>query len=228
MKARWQSLAAHFAALQLREKALVAVALVAGTGFFAYVAWVEPAAQRLVALQKQIVQKKNEHAVLQPQVATLKGQLKDPDAANRAALADARAKLAEAENKLSQYGGTLVAPERVPRLLQSLLLRHSGLTLVSLRTLSPEPLIPPPAPTKEAKPAEPAVAAAPGGNIYKHGIEIRIAGNYQSLLAYVADLEQAPQKLLWGNLSLKVTAHPTSELILTVYTLSLNPTWLIV
>jgi MSHA biogenesis protein MshJ len=67
-----------------------------------------------------------------------------------------------------------------------------------------------------------------GGNIHKHGIEIRMAGNYLDLLAYVADLESLPQKLLWGNMALTVTAYPRSELTLTVYTLSLDPTWLVV
>ncbi len=68
----------------------------------------------------------------------------------------------------------------------------------------------------------------PGGNIYKHGIEIKLAGGYGDLLAYVADLEASPQKLLWGGMRLTVKQFPVSELTLTVYTLSLDSIWLVV
>jgi hypothetical protein len=44
----------------------------------------------------------------------------------------------------------------------------------------------------------------------------------------VAELENAPQRLLWDRLSLQVIAHPRNELTLTVYTLSRHPDWLVV
>jgi MSHA biogenesis protein MshJ len=159
--------------------------------------------------------------------------MKDPDAPTRARLADVRARIAAADGQIAQFGGVLVAPDRVAELLQSLLSRHGGLSLVSLRTLPPSPLIAPPTPDKDAKPAEksaekPAVAMPSPGNIYRHGIEIKVSGTYHGLLGYVAELERSPQKLLWGSMALKVTSHPYSELTLVVYTLSLDSTWLIV
>ncbi|MDO9244269.1 MAG: hypothetical protein Q7U32_10740, partial [Rhodocyclaceae bacterium] len=81
---------------------------------------------------------------------------------------------------------------------------------------------------KEGEKPGATTASMPGGNIYKHGIEIKLAGNYQDLLAYVNELEASPQKLLWGNLRLAVKKHPVSELTLIVYTLSLDSIWLVV
>jgi MSHA biogenesis protein MshJ len=85
--------------------------------------------------------------------------------------------------------------------------------------------------TPEGKPAEgkSAVAVMPeaGSNIFKHGIEIKIAGSYNDLLAYVSALEASPQKLLWGGMSLS-SQYPVSELTLTVYSLSLEAIWLAV
>ena len=215
----------------MREKKIVAAATVIVIVMGGYTFWVEPAQLRSAALNKQIAQQKTEMQTLQEQVAGLKSQVKDPDAPNKAALAEAKGQIAASEQVLRQYDSTLVPAERMPQLLQSLFVRHRGLELVSLQTLPPSPLLGPSAakPT-EGKPADgkaPAPAAK-GGNIHKHGIEIKMAGNYLDLLAYVAELEGLPQKLIWGRMSLAVTAFPRSELTLTVYTLSLDPIWMVV
>jgi MSHA biogenesis protein MshJ len=65
-------------------------------------------------------------------------------------------------------------------------------------------------------------------NIFRHGLEIRVAGSYADLLAYVAELERSPQRLLWGGINLAVIVYPRSELTLTVYTLSRERDWLAV
>lgn len=247
MKARWQALAAKFAALQQREKLLVTVMAVAVIGMGGHTFGVEPAQKRAAVLKKQIGQQKTEMQMLQTQVAILRVAVIDPDAANTAALAEARQKIAASNDGLRHYDSKLVPPERVPQLLQSLFVRHPGLQLLSLETLPPSPLLAPPPPTgKEASAVgkasdadraspsgkaagkTPPAPAEKGGNIHKHGIEIKMAGNYLDLLAYVSELERLPQKLLWGHLSLSTPAWPTSELTLRVYTLSLDPIWMVV
>ncbi|MBS3935612.1 MAG: agglutinin biogenesis protein, partial [Sulfuritalea sp.] len=140
--------------------------------------------------------------------------------ARRAALQRLHAEVAGAESEIAALGNLLVPPQRMPALLQTLLARHRGLTLVGMTTLPPSPLI--------AQRAAAGTAAAPGANLYEHGIEIRLAGNYQDLLAYVAELDASSHKLLRGGLSLVVRQHPVSELTLKVYTLSLESTWLVV
>ena len=59
-------------------------------------------------------------------------------------------------------------------------------------------------------------------------MEITLAGNYDGLLRYLARLEQSSQKVLWGRLELRVEKHPQNELVLVLYTLSLDPSWLAV
>lgn len=71
-------------------------------------------------------------------------------------------------------------------------------------------------------------AAPPEGNLYQHGIEIKLAGGYQDLLAYVAELDASPQKILRGKINLIVRQYPVSELTVTIYTLSLDARWLVV
>lgn len=235
MKAHLKAWSAKFDALQQREKVLVAVATVFVIGMGGYSLGVEPVLLRSAALKKQIAQQRTEMLTLRAQIDGLRAQLKDPDAANKVALVELRERIAASDRALHEYDNKLVPPDRVPQLLQSLFVRHHGLQLVSLQTLAPLPLLAPrPAEGKptDGKPvdgkAPQAAAPVKGGNIHKHGIEIRMAGNYLDLLAYVTELEQLPQKLLWGRMSLATDAWPRSELTLTVYTLSLDPTWMIV
>jgi len=230
MKARWQMVSDRYSALKQREKQLIAVATLVAVGFIGFSLIVDPASQRGTTLRKQMEQQRAELATLQAQVATLQSQRTDPDAANRQSLAETKASLAATDEQLYRLDGTLVPPERIGQLLKAVLAKHRGLSLVSLRTLPPVALIKPPVAKTEGKRGEPAPAPVPppADNLYKHGLEIRITGSYGDLLAYVAELENAPQRLLWDRLSLQVIAHPRNELTLTVYTLSRHPDWLIV
>lgn len=231
LQARWQEWSRRFAALQPREKILVVAALAVAILFGGYSLWIEPGMLQTDRLKTTLAQQQAEQAQLQEQLAALAARNSDPDATIRAALQQLREEVAATERQIGAFGNTLVPPQRIPALLQTLLARHRGLTLVSLATLPPQPLIESPATDKSGKPgAKPAEEAGPPpeGNLYKHGIEIKLAGNYQDLLAYVAELDASPQKLLRGGMRLVVRQHPVSELTLIIHTLSLDPQWLVV
>ncbi|MBA3033060.1 MAG: hypothetical protein KKF85_07650 [Gammaproteobacteria bacterium] len=235
LKALWQGWSSRFAAMQPREKYMVVGALAIAIVFGGFSFWIEPGQQQAARLKKALVQQQSEQEQLNVQLAGLKSQNNDPDVANRLQLQLLRDQLTTTERDLKAFDRTLVAPSQASALLKTLLTRHRGLTLVSLNTLPPQPLIDPPAAKAAREGEKPATDTTgttaepmPGGNIYKHGIEIKLAGNYHDLLAYVSELESGPQKLLWGNLRLTVKKHPVSELTLIVYTLSLDSTWLIV
>ena len=228
LKSRWQAWTARFAALQPREKYMIIAATAVAVLFGGYSLWIEPGQLQADSLKKTLGQQQTEQAQLQEQVAALAVRNSDPDSANRAALQRLRDELGGIEREIGAFGHTLVPPQRMPALLQSLLTRHRGLTLVSLTTLPPRPLIALPAAGKdEMKPVDDS-PARPGGNLYTHGIEIKLVGGYQDLLSYVAELDASPQKLMRGGMRLAVKQHPVSELTLTIYTLSLESTWLVV
>lgn len=229
MKARWKAWNARFALLKQREKYLVSGAVLVAILLGGNSLWLEPAQLRKAMLEKQIAQDKADTAELTVQVAALQTQLKEPDAANRAAIADARQRLSETNGQLKEFDQVLVAPEQMPNLLRALLARHRGLELVSLKTLDPVPVIQHPADKTAAKPLDAnKAAAADQGNIYQHGIVIKVAGSYQDLLNYVAEMETSAQRLLLGRMNLAVSKYPRVELTLTVYSLSLDRTWLVI
>ena len=229
MMEQWKAISARFAALQPREKYLIGAAVLAVIMLGGYSVWIDPALTRKAIAEKQIAQYRTDVANLGAQVAALQAQLKDPDAPKHTAIAESRQRLTELDRQLSGFGKELVPPEKIALLLQALLSRHRGLELVSLRTLPPQPVISNQADKVGAKLAEPGKAVAPDpGNIYKHGIEIKLAGGYQDLLNYLGEMEGSSQRLLLGRMNLAVTKYPRVELTITVYTLSLDRTWLVI
>jgi MSHA biogenesis protein MshJ len=224
MNTTWQKWAGRYAAMSQREQVLIAVATIVTVGLLLLTFWVDPAAKQATALRAQMSTQQTELAALQGQIASIKSQLGDPDAANRKALDELRARLTGVDNQIGRLDEKLVPPQQMGQLLQRVLTHHRGLALVSLRSMPPEPLL--------AAPSDKGVAGKESvmlrENIFRHGLEIKVAGSYADLLAYVAELERAPQRLLWGGVSLAVVTYPRSELTLTVYTLSRERDWLAV
>ena len=51
-------------------------------------------------------------------------------------------------------------------------------------------------------------------------------GGYADLTQYLQMLEKLPTQMFWGMADLNVVKYPQAELTLTLYTLSLDKTWL--
>lgn len=219
------SLNARYAALSVRERRLVAVALVIVPLIVVYSLLIDPQFARAKALGRSIVQQSGALTEMQGQVATLQQQLQiDPDAGAKAELASLKLEQERLDGELRKLNKTLVRPEEMNGLLESLLARHAGLRLLSLKTLAPQSVLG----AKEAA-ADKAVAAkveARSFDLYRHGVEIRLEGSFAELQAYLVQLEALQERLLWGQLQYKVTAYPTAEMSLMVYTLSPDRTWL--
>lgn len=233
LKAYWQRYLAWFAARQPRERAIVAAAVLGGILFLGYSYAIEPALLESRRATRGIAEAKAATAQAVAAADALSRQNLDPDAPLRVELAGIVNHLAEQARHFEAVDRSLVPPAKVPALLESLLARSRTLQLVSLRTLPPSPVIER-KPAKDdggaaaAKPAEAAPANVPAApNLFKHGVEIRIAGTYADLLGYLDSLESAPQRLIWGRMDLAVAEYPRSVLTLTVYTLSLEKSWLV-
>lgn len=220
----WRQLASRHAALNRRERMLVAVALVLGPLLIGNALFIEPQWSRAKALEQSIATGEATQAQLLAQVETLQALLRaDPDAARRAELAAQKALGEEAEARLRELGSVLVRPEKMNDLLQGLLARHAGLRLVSLKTLPPEGVLGDRERAKDGagKPVERQY------DLYRHGVEICVEGSYGELQAWLAQLEKLPQRLLWERLDYRVLDYPRAEMRLTVFTLSPEKTWLV-
>ena len=115
-------------------------------------------------------------------------------------------------------------------LLEQVLNKNGRLQLIALKTLPVSLLMEKPQAAEGA--AQPPVAASadPAGRkqIFKHGVQITVRGSYLDLLQYLAALEKMPAQMFWGEASMTVEQYPDAVLTLTLYTLSLDKTWLTV
>jgi len=210
---------ARYAALSVREKRLVALALVIVPLIVCYSLLIDPQFARAAALGRSIVQQSGALTEMQAQVANLQQQLQiDPDAGAKAELASLKLEQERLDGELRKLNKTLVRPEEMNGLLESLLARHAGLRLLSLKTLAPQSVL--------GDKAGAAKAEARSFDLYRHGVEIRLEGSFGELQAYLVQLEAPQQRLLWGQLQYKVTEYPKAEMSLMVYTLSPDRTWL--
>lgn len=218
---RWAKLKARYGALQQRERVLVAAALILGPLMIGQSLVVDPRLAQVRRLEQSIVRQTSAMADMESQVAVLQQQAQiDPDAGRKAELAALKAERDGLDKQLQQFGSALVRPHEMNALLEGLLRKNAGLRLLSLKTLAPQSILGQKATEGDKKPVERAF------DLYRHGVEIRLEGRYGELQAYLEQLEKLPQRLLWGSLSYRVVEHPRAEMILTVYTLSPERTWL--
>lgn len=223
MKDLWQRYAARFDALSMRERAMVFAATMVALLALAYTLMIEPELVKQKRSATAILQKQSEMRAFEAQVTKLIGsRAQDPDRAERERLAQLKSELAGLEARIAAEERKFTAPSQMRAVITGLLGRSRGISLVEMKTLATGTIATSSKPA--AKPA--AKPPAPERLIYRHGLELTVSGSYLDLLAYVRDLEKLPTQLYWGALELDAAAYPRVSMKLTVYTLSLDRTWL--
>lgn len=228
MRQRLQQLGERIDALSPRERLMVLAMLAAVLLFLMNLLLFDPFFLQQKQLSQRIAEQRQETRTLELQIQALtSATANDPNAPQRERLAALKKELAEFERFLRDRQADLVPPERIAQLLRDVLERNERLQLVSLATLPTKSLseLLSPSGTKAQGPAP-----GEGGlsHIYRHGVEITVRGSYAELLRYVAALEELPWRMYWAKARLSVDAYPASQLTLTLYTLSLDPVWLVV
>jgi MSHA biogenesis protein MshJ len=147
----------------------------------------------------------------------------DPGTSNRGAVEKLQGEIATLDGQLAGATAGLIAPREMAQVLGQVLSRTSELTLLSLHTLPPESVIAP----VVSEPGVAASAAKAGSiQIYKHGVEIEIAGSYLQILHFLESLEALPWRFFWDHIDYTVTQHPQGKVKLTLYTLGLQEGWI--
>ncbi len=232
-KPRWDRLTRRIDAMSLRERALVFVTLVVLLLVMLNSLLLTPLAARDRVLLLQLQQDEQKNAVMKAQISALITSFNaDPDAVLRSRLVVLRDQAERSGKALTDIQGSLVPPQRMTALLEDILRRNHGLRLVSLKTLPVTGLIEAEAaaPTKSAtEPTKTGVTARPitsSNAVYRHGVELTVAGSYAELVHYLTELETLPWHMFWGKADLAVEVYPRVNLTLRLYTLSLDPAWL--
>lgn len=210
-------------ALSLRERAIVFVACAMVLVALVSEVLLAPLHAKRKVLADQVVQQQERAKELQAQMqALLQARRDDESSPLRMHAQQLRRQLQEQDDYLEGRREHLVAPDRMADVLGRVLRDSQGVQLVEFKTLPPGPLIEAPQGGEALQP----VAADGQRQIFRHGVQITVRGRYLDLLGYASALENLPARMYWGDASLSVDKYPDAVLTLTVYTLSLDQTWL--
>lgn len=210
-------------ALNLRERALV-FAGVLGVLLVLAINFLFPSLQvEQKKLESELKVKREQTRLL---YAQLEGMVttaqRDTEAETRARIAELKAKLRAIEGPAAPGAQQLVTPREMVRLVREVLARNQALRLVRLENLPATALVE----TTATTPGAAASLDAIGGQIYRHGLRIKVRGSYRDIARYVQVLESLPWRVFWGEMHLETQRYPVSELTLVVYTLSPDPEWI--
>jgi MSHA biogenesis protein MshJ len=221
----WTRYAERIDALSLRERVLIFSAAMALLLAVLYSVLIDSEMRTQRRLSSTIAQRQTELKSIEAQLtAVATSRAADPDRSMRERLANVRAQLADVERQISAEERKFTAPRQMRVVIEEMLARNRAVELVAMRTLPTTTIA---EALGEAAPKPPAKPASAGERlIYRHGIEVTVAGRYLDLLRYVDELEHLPTQLYWSSLELDATRYPKHTMKLVVYTLSLDPAWL--
>ncbi len=203
-------------ALSLREKVLVAatvsVLIISLSQFFL----VDPRLSKRASLNSQLNNILASNGRLQLQ---LDDKLLMPRKNRQQVLAkeivDLEADLERQAEQIQEATVTMVAADQMPELLQELLSRQS-VELIGLQNLAPKSML-----------EESIDEGRPGSvQLYQHGIELELKGDFHALRRYLLAVENQPWQLIWDSVHFEFVPGGQSVMQLRVKTLSTDDVWL--
>lgn len=206
----------RFDRLSIRERGLVAIAVLACIVMLWTVAMWDPIAAREQALTAELDS-------LQQTMATTAATLDTTTQNDPTTLAlnkeqQLRKELADINSQLASKSAGLIPPERMVQVIQDVLTRQRGVTLISLHNRPVSTLAAP-------KPAAGTVDATAAGP-YVHPVELVIEGRYLDILAYLHALETLEWRFYWKLLELETVRYPTNRVRIEINTLSMDTDWI--
>lgn len=221
MQEKMDQFVAKVDGMTLRERAMIFAAAAFAVVSLINTFFLDPLLAKQKSLSSQVVQQQERMKETQAQLtALLQAKQADEHAPQRERIRQLREQIAEGDAYLKATQDKLVPPEKMAALLEQVLAKNASLQLVALDTL-PVTLFIEPSTTDVAN-----KVVVQEKQIFKHGVKMTVRGNYADLMQYLAALEKMPTQMFWGMAKLSVVQYPNAELTLTLYTLSLDKTWL--
>jgi len=199
----------------LRERVLLFLAAALILVFLFYSALIKPLRDSQRRLSSNNAQHERELRTIQGEMQRMVSSRDgDADARNRDRAAALRAEVTALDDRIVEEQRRFTTPQRMRDVLEEMLQREKRLRLIDLKTLPVTDLA--------------ATQGQPGRRVYRHGVELTLAGSYLDLHAYLSALEGLSTQLYWGRAEMSVAEYPIATLKLTVYTLSFDQAWLVV
>lgn len=199
----------------LRERLLLFLAMALVLVFVVNAALIKPLRDSQRRQSLDIAQNEGELRTIQSELQRMaRARDGDPEVRDRERAAVLRAEIAALDGRISEEQRRFTTPQRMREVLEEMLRREKRLRLLDLKTLPVTDLA--------------ATLGQAGRRVFRHGVELTLAGSYLDLHAYLSALEGLSTQLYWGRAEMSVTEYPVSTLKLTVHTLSFDQAWLVV
>ncbi len=214
MNRKLETATSRYDALTLRERALIAVSIIA----VVWLAWDWTLHQ---TLNRRMSAAQSDVASLRLRIVS---EVAVADQLKRALEDDPNRKLAEEQRgltdqidkldaRLEALVGGFVPPSMMPVLLEDVVTHHHGVTLQRVASLPVEPV-------RQQGSGE----IVPG--LYRHAMRVELHGGYFPVRDYLKELEEAPWRFSWRSMNYHVEQFPDAVVVLELETMSREKTWL--
>ena len=218
MNKQLQPLFDKFDALNERERISVILLSAVAIIIIFIELFISPLNEKYAVIDKQISDLNTQTNQLESQVAVLKTKKnRDPDFQEKQKIKLLNEQLSNLNVRLKEKMHGLIEPKQMAKVLELVLAQNTDLKLQRVQSLGAEPLSP-------VKPKEGEKAEYLG--IFRHGLQIEFKGSYLSTLKYLKALDDLPWNFYWDVLELNVEKYPTSNIVITVHTLSFHEGWI--
>ncbi|WP_415912974.1 hypothetical protein [Neptuniibacter sp. QD37_11] len=220
MNKRWQNFEKKWKKISKRERALIMGTILVFIGAMSFVFMLEPSVKtintvpsKISALEKQIKAQEQILATLKMQTAI------DPNKEVLATIDRLEKAIKDQKSDLKEASASLVSPDQMLAMMESVLTKEKGVSLLRVRNLPKEELE-----LKSDKKEK--HKAAVTALLYVHPLEVELKGTYQGLFDYINKLEGLDGVFFWDVLEYNVDEHPYAHIRLKVHTLSYDEGWL--
>ena len=209
----YKQLTIKFLNISLREQMLILFSGLIVVILMMNTLALEPIFESSEKLQKKSHSADKEMRLLKQQVAALTDKLKaNPNNTLLEKLALLKRQNQKISGQLKTVTENLVPANKMAGMLESVLSKSKGLTLIELQSIAPIPVS-----SRVSEADKKAVTA-----LYRHGVTFVFEGNYKNIQRYLETLESLPWQFYWQKFDYSVVEHPIASVELEIYTLSTN------
>lgn len=223
MQQHWQSLAEKFSLLSMRERFLIVFALIFILVYSLYSLVLAPNYKAVSQAQAQLTTLTQQQQQLSFDKTELQRVLAhDPNAEIKLRITRAQTELSNAENKLTLFTADLIDSKQMALVLGDVLQQAKKVKLLAIESLPATALNTQSKTDKDID--KQATTPAPNAEIqlYQHGLRITLTGTFFDIQAYLNTIEQLPKKFYWRIFDYQMQRYPQAEVVMEIYTLSMN------